>query len=125
MAAHAEAHAALQTCGITVEAERNTFVNIEGFQTLADIGSLSGDADAHEMVKRMGSRTVADGRVVIGTITVKKLQALVYWTKDRQKRQQALAAADFTDAALQAAMRDKEVEKNLEDVDMDLIETGK
>ena len=40
-----------------------------------------------ELAKRMASRsTAATGRVILGTMQIKRLQALVYWVKDHEKR---------------------------------------
>ena len=48
---------------------------------------MNGDSGVTEMAKRMAARsTVATGQVILGTTQIKKLQALVYWVKDHEKR---------------------------------------
>jgi hypothetical protein len=42
------------------------------------------------MAKRMASRTVNAGRVILGTMQIKRVQALVFWVKDHEKRQVAI-----------------------------------
>jgi hypothetical protein len=46
------------------------------------LGVLDDDKDVLEMVKHLGSHTEAAGHVYVGTIQVKKLQALCYWVHD-------------------------------------------
>ena len=76
-------HEVLITCGITNLAHRMTFLNIEGLDSIAAFASMSGDSDITEMAKRMALRpNVAAGRVILGTMHIKRLQALVYWVKD-------------------------------------------
>jgi hypothetical protein len=86
-------HAVLLICGIATEVHcTSIFVN-EGFKSLMDFGLLS-KKDVYEMVKRMGSRTAVAGRAYVGTLQVKKLQALCYWVRDQQKHGQALDHED-------------------------------
>ncbi|KAI2494994.1 hypothetical protein MHU86_19513 [Fragilaria crotonensis] len=76
-------HDVLMTCGVTNAADRATLMEIEGLDSIAAFTSMSGDVDIAEMAKRMASRpSVAAGRVILGTMQIKKLQALVYWVKD-------------------------------------------
>jgi uncharacterized membrane protein YgcG len=87
-------HAVLATSGIATEMHRTSIIVNEGFTSLVDFGLLS-EKDVYEMVKRMGSRTAAAGRVYVGTLQVKKLQALCYWVRDQQKHGQALDHEDW------------------------------
>jgi hypothetical protein len=89
----ADIHAVLMICGIATEAHRMSIIVNEGFTSLRDFGLLS-EKDVYEMVKRMGSRPAAAGRVYVGTLQVKKLQALCYWVCDQQKHGQALDHED-------------------------------
>jgi hypothetical protein len=80
-------HNVLITRGITNLAHRMTFLNVEGLDLIAAFASMSGDSDVTEMAKRMASRpNKAAGRVILGTMHIKQLQALVYWVKDYNKR---------------------------------------
>jgi hypothetical protein len=105
----AELHAVFQTCGIADKATRALMIGREGFDNLASLGKLKDhDRDITEMVKAMASCTVADGRVHLGIVIVKNLQTLVWWVRDRQKRNIALHAADFDPDTLDntAVMKD-------------------
>ena len=49
------------------------------------------------MAKRMASRpNEAAGRVILGTMHIKRLQALVYWVKDYDKRGMQAAPEKWT-----------------------------
>ena len=72
-----EVHAVLERCGVVAEVMRNNIITHEGFMQLADFGVLENDTDVSEMAKRMASRTVAEGRVLLGTVVVKRLQTWV------------------------------------------------
>jgi hypothetical protein len=74
---------ALVTCGITNAAHRDVIMNIEGLDSiLAAFTSMNGDPDVTEMATRMASRpNAAAGRVILGTMQIKRLQDLVYWVK--------------------------------------------
>ena len=125
MAAIAELNDVLTRCGVNVAAQRTRIINNEGFTTVADFGMLEGDADVAEMAKRLASRPAAN-RVNLGTIVLKRIQALVYWVRDRQKRGLGIDAADFTDAAMLEAMRVKVVRKELKDTkEPDVKDLGK
>lgn len=113
MAANAEVHAVLQVCGITNVAQRNLLIQNEGFQTLEDISDMEGDQDVLELSKRSGSRTIGDGRVLLSTVTIKRLQGLVWWIHDRIKHQRPLVAADFTPDVMRMAMTRKRYEKQM------------
>jgi hypothetical protein len=106
--------AALATCGLTVP-QCDVLVNNEGFTSLASVGVLGGDTDVTEMAKRLASRTVVDGRTILGTVQIKNLQALVFWVKDRQKRGLNLDVNDWTPAEITTIMTTKEVRKEEKD----------
>jgi hypothetical protein len=106
--------AALATCGLTVP-QCDVLVNNEGFTSLASVGVLGGDTDVTEMAKRLASRTVVDGRTILGTVQIKNLQALVFWVKDRQKRGLNLDVNDWTPAEITLTMATKEVRKEEKD----------
>jgi len=51
--------------------------------------------DMLEMVKHLASHTEAAGHVYVGTIQVKKLQAIFYWVHDHQKHWQVIDHNDL------------------------------
>ena len=85
------------------EVMHTNIINHEGFMQLADLGVLETDTDVTKMVKRMTSRTQAEGRVLLGTVVIKHLQTLVWWVRDHQKRGLPLEAADFDMEAMNKA----------------------
>ncbi|KAI2497401.1 hypothetical protein MHU86_9792 [Fragilaria crotonensis] len=120
-------HRVLQICGIANNANRLTFLNIEGLDTIEAFGSMSGDTDVTEMAKRMAARSsVATGRVILGTMQInKRLQALVYWVKDNTNRGIEIDPDRWTVEEMARAMDRKESEYNYGKIDVDLIDPGK
>ena len=84
------------------------------FNNLANLGVMETDKD-----------TVAEGRVLLGTVAIKHLQALVWWVRDNQKRGVALVAANFTPAVMQQAMIAKGIEKGRGAADTTIKDLGK
>ena len=111
MANIAAVHSVLTTCGVGVAATHNVNINVEGFDTLSALGILETADDVTEMAKRLASRRPADGRAILGTVQIKRIQALIWWIRDREKRQLPLDAADFTAGELRASMENREIEK--------------
>lgn len=111
----ADLHTVLTNIGMVNVADRNTLVDVEGFASIADLGILDGDNDINEMAKRLASRPAAAGRVIIGTVLIKRLQGLVWWVRDRQKRDLPLDPAEFDDAAMRQAIEMRQVRKELRD----------
>jgi hypothetical protein len=107
---NADIHAVLSICGIVTEAHRTLIIVNEGFMSLADFGLLR-EKDVYEMVKRMGSRTAAAGRVYVGTLQVKKLQALCYWVRDQQKHGQALDHEDWDNEMMASTIERMRIDK--------------
>jgi hypothetical protein len=66
-------HAVFKMCGIPDAATRTLIMNRKGFTQLDDLGVLETDLDVTEMAKRMASRTQAKGRVLLGTVIIKRL----------------------------------------------------
>ena len=119
-------HEILTICGITTAANRETFINIEGLDSVEAFASMNGDSDVTEMAKRMASRpNAAAGRVILGTMQIKRLQALVYWVKDHDKRGLQAVPEMWTREVMMAAMARKESDHNLDKVDIDIIDPGK
>ena len=121
----AELHLVFEVCGIANAATRNNIINREGFMTLADLGVLENDTDVSEMAKRMASRPAAEGRVLLGTVVVKRLQTLVWWVRDHQKRGLALNAAEFTAEAMNQAAQMKSLKRELTDKEPSVSDLGK
>ena len=105
----------LETCGITPEVTHTQFINNEGLTSIANLGLLDGDNDVLEMAKCMVTQTEANGCVNLGTIAIKKLQALVYWIKDCQMHSLEVNADDWDEAAMMAVMDMKCIWKELKD----------
>jgi len=103
-----DVHHVLTVCGITAEASRQVFIIVEeGLDSLEAFGDLSGDhGDVTEMAKR-------------------RIQGLVYWVKDHQKRNLEANYNDWNVETMRASMARKESEKNFEKVDIDMIDPGK
>ena len=77
----------LRTCDISLASSRTTFITVEGFDSLSAFAQLNGDTDISEMAKRMATRQrVNVGQLILGTMQIKRLQALVYWVKDHDRR---------------------------------------
>ena len=74
-------HGVLTTCGIMTASHRDVFINIEGLNSISAFPKISGDTDVTET-----RPNAAAGRVILGTLQIKRLQALVFWVKDYDKR---------------------------------------
>jgi hypothetical protein len=118
-------HTVLETCGITNEDTRNTIINQEGFDGLADLGVLETDADVTEMAKRMATRAQAEGRVLLGTVVIKRLQTLVWWVRDRQKRGLNLDGDDFNVDAMNKAAEMKALRRDRAEKEPSVSDLGK
>ena len=77
------------------------------------------------MAKRLASRTVAAGRVNLGTIQVKKLEALCYWSRDQQKHGIALNENDWDDEAVTATIQRMRIEKERDTGSVSVSDLGK
>jgi hypothetical protein len=76
------------------------------------------------MAKHMASRGAAVGRVILGTMQIKKIQALVYWVKDHHRRNLDVDPDMWTEEEVIETIQRKEAEHNFEKVDVDLIDPG-
>ena len=120
-----DVHHVLTVCGISTDVARQVFILVEGLDSLDSFGDLSGDNDVTEMAKRMAGRPMVNGRVILGTTHIKRIQGLVHWVKDHQKRNLVANYLEWDADTMQAAMDRKESEKNVESVDIDMIDPGK
>ena len=99
---------ALATCGLDA-AQRGAIV-AEGFTTLSEFGRMR-NKDLAQMVRRITSLPVARGGVRIGQVQLRKMEALVYWVKDRRRRSQDLVVEDFTEATLEDCLDKMDLEE--------------
>ena len=97
-------HTVLAVCGMFDPDNRNLICTGEGLTSIADPSVFASDCDVVDMEKRLSSRTIKYGRVNLGTVHIKKIQALVWWVNDRQKFGQDLDPAKFDQATMLAAM---------------------
>ena len=68
--------AIFQTIGILDAQTCATIIECEGFLSLEDLATLVNNKDVDEMAKRMATRTLAGGRVNIGTIVIQNSKPL-------------------------------------------------
>ena len=101
-------HQVLRTCGVTTLVARMTFINVEDLDSLSAFAQLNGDTDVTEMAKRMASRPSTSGRVILGTMHIKRIQALVFWVKDHDKRGLVAEPELWNTDAMEEAMECKE-----------------
>jgi hypothetical protein len=125
MANQDDLHAVFEMCGITDAATRTLIMNREGFTQLDDLGVLETDSDVTEMAKRMASRTQAEGRVLLGTVIIKRFQTLVWWICDHQKRGLPLIANDFTIETMADAAEMKTLRREVSDSEPSVKDLGK
>ncbi len=92
----------------------------------SSLSSSSSSLLVTELAKRMASRpNAAAGRVILGTMQIKRLQALVYWVKDHDKRGLQAVPEIWTQEVMLAAIKQKESEQNLDKVDIDVVDPSK
>jgi hypothetical protein len=108
--AHPDIHAVLAVCGFANVMDYMSIINNEGFQSIVDFGILE-DKDVFEMVKCLGNRMVAAGRVNVGAIQVKKLQALCYWVCDQQKHGQGITQDGWDNDMVMAMIEKMHIKK--------------
>jgi hypothetical protein len=77
-------------------ATRIRFITIEGFTSLDRFSIFVDDQDVTSMAARMSRRTVAEGKITLVTTVIKRLQTLVWWIRDQEKKRSLpLVAANF------------------------------
>jgi hypothetical protein len=117
-------HAVLLICGIATEAHCTSIIVNKGFTSLTDFGLLS-KKDVYEMVMGMGSRTAVAGRIYVGTLQVKKLQALCYWVRDQQKHGQALDHEDWDNEMMASTIERMRIDKERDTGAISVSDLGK
>ena len=110
---------------LPTNASRQTFIDMEGLNLIDAFATLTGNSDVTEMAKRMTARTANAGQVILGTMQIKKIQALVYWVKDHHKRNLDVDPHAWTETEVMSTMQRKEADQNFEKVDVDVIDPGK
>ena len=72
------------TCGVNIDATCTLIINNESLILIADSVFLGGGDDGVTVMSSHMARHVANnGRVILGGIQIKKIQALVWWVRDR------------------------------------------
>ena len=66
----------------------------------------------------MASRNQNQGRIILSIVTIKRLQALIWWIRDRQKLNLQLNAAEFTPAVLANAVERKIIQRKQADAEI-------
>ena len=105
-------HTVLDVCCMVDPENRNLIRTGEGLTFITDFGIFDSDRNVIEMAKRLSIQTMNDGRVNLGTVHIKKIQALVWWINDRQKLGQDLDPNKFNQATMLAAMQSTRIEKD-------------
>ena len=115
----ADIHMVITTCGVDVDATRTLIINNGYLTSIADFGFLDGgNDDITKMSSRMARREANNDRVILGGIQIKKIQALVWWVRDRQKLGQPIDSALLTAAAMTNAVISKRIKKYQPKADM-------
>ena len=104
---------------------RTTLIEIEGLSELKEFANLNGDGDISDMAKRMAARPSAAGRAILRTMHIKKLQALVYWVKDHDRRGLEADPSSWDEDTMAESMERKEAEHNFDKINVVLIDPGK
>ena len=105
-------HTVLAVCGVVDPDNENLICTGKVLTSIADFGVFDSDRDVVDMAKRLFSRTINNGRVNIGTVHIKNIQALVWWINDCQKFGQDLDPIKFDQATMLAAIQSKRIEKD-------------
>jgi hypothetical protein len=74
------------------------------------------------MAKRMSSRSFNAGRVILGTMHIKRIQALVFWVKDLTKRGLSVDPDKWDVDKMAKATERNEADLNFDKIDVDLID---
>ena len=72
----------LKTCGVSVKARGTLIIDNKSLTSIADLGFLdNANDDVIAMSSRMACHVANNGRVILGGIQIKKIQALVWWVR--------------------------------------------
>jgi hypothetical protein len=56
---------------------------------------------------------------------IKRIQALVFWVKDHERRQMDIEPNTWNEEELRATLARKEADQNFEKIDIDIVDPGK
>ena len=116
MATQAQLRQMLSICGIPngnpPGVVTQAFMDSQGLTSINDFVALR-PKDAKDMIKGYNEIVTAGG-VRLGVTHKRKIEALIWWVRNRIRQQQPIGVADWTDIALNRAI-----------VEMDLEEEGK
>ena len=98
-------HSVLTVYGVVYPNNRDLIRTGEGLTSIVDFGVFEGNHDVADIAKSLSSRTANDGHVNLGTVHIKKLQALVWWINDRQRFRQYLNPDGFNQDIMLVAMQ--------------------
>jgi hypothetical protein len=103
-----ELRTVLEQCGIATQAAHNNLIANEGCTSIESMSCMTNNNDVNEIAKRLMSRAAMDGRVIMGTVAIKRIQGLVFWIKDRCFHGLPITAEAFTVEEMENAMMKKE-----------------
>ena len=86
--------------------------------TSMDDFALMYDDDAKSIMETYNKSQARNNNV--GFLTQKKLQGFLYWYHDKERRQEPIVAAEFTNAALAEALRAQRVEDSAKDTEVEI-----
>jgi hypothetical protein len=87
--------------------------------------NIETNTDITEMAEKVASHTQAEGRVLLGTVVIKRLQTLVWWIRDHQKRGLPLNANEFTVKTMASAAEMKTLRREMTDSEPSVKDLGK
>ena len=110
-----------EICGVSSAASRDVFIEVEGLNTIKAFGALSGDTDVTKIAKRMASR------IILGTMQIKRIQALVFWVKDHERRQMDIVsdAGMRRNNSVQPLLGRKRTRTSKNSILLDIVDPGK
>ena len=98
----------MQVCGISEHVAHTRLICNKGFKLLEDFVIMDGDTDVLEMAKRLSSRAVVT-HMNLGTVQIKRLQALFWWIHDCQTHNQPLIATEFGQVSKKVVVTGKRI----------------
>lgn len=104
-----QVHQVLTTCGLTTALLRNAVIT-EGFNDINQFARLT-TVEIETMVKNLRQACPAQGGVRIGAIATKNMKALVWWARDKRRRNLEIAANDFTEDVLEECLTHLELDE--------------
>ena len=107
--------AVLTVIGLGANVDR--FINSIPLTSMDDFALMHEDEAKSIMETYNKSQTRAHN---VGFLVQKKLQGFLYWYHDKERRQEAIVAADFTNAALTEALRAQRVEDSAKDTEVEI-----